>query len=722
MFAQASQAELIQAAIAQAMQAQPAPEVKKVPQIREELRLIPAANNHDGSPAWMIQDPISNKFFRINWLDFEILLRWQTSDVATIVDDVNTNTTLHVDEQHVLGLASFLQQHHLLAASSPQAVAGFIKESAAKKVGVLSWLLHHYLFFRVPIIRPQKILASTLPFISWIFSPAMALIVIISALSGFFLVARQWDTFRSTFIDQLTMTGLLSYGTALLFSKCLHELGHAFTATRYGVRVAHMGIAMLVMFPMPYTDTSESWKLTNPTQRLHIASAGIITELALAAFATLFWALAPDGGLRNALFFLATTSWVLTLLINMSPFMRFDGYFIFSDLIDFPNLHERAGATAKTFWRRFLLGFSDAWPEEFPAKKRRFLIAFATFTWAYRLTVFLGIAWLVYYFFFKVLGIILFLVEILWFVILPNWRELKVWFERRAEIKNNRLFFGASLLVGLILLGMIPWQTSVRGAGWIHASHQTTIFTPTPGKLVAFHAGGHVEKGETLFQLTSPDIAIEATRAQALAEARNDELRSLTGQEDGESKRAQLQSQQEKFNAEVKLYKDELSRMDLAAPFAGELVDVEENLSKNTWLSPKQGLAVLIDPQSWVVDVFVEEADISRIKLGNKANIYLQQSHLQQLTGTVTEIDGATRVQVLPHAMLDAQHGGTISTLTGDKGIPKQALVKVRVSFNDQPNLQRMAVGNVKIQTQARAWLPTAFERVAALLVRESGF
>lgn len=722
MLAQTSQAELIQPAIAQAMQSQQAPEVKKVPQIREELRLIPAANNHDGSLAWMIQDPISNKFFRINWLDFEILLRWQMASVTAIVDDVNANTTLHVDDQHVLGLASFLQQHHLLVANSPQAVSSFIKETTAKKVGMLRWLLHHYLFFRIPIIRPQKLLASVLPFISWIFSPTMAFIVIMAALSGLILVARQWDTFHNTFIDQLTITGLLSYGTALLFSKCLHELGHAFTATRYGVRVAHMGIAMLVMFPMPYTDTSESWKLTNPTQRLHIASAGIITELALAAFATLAWAFTDDEGLKNALFFLASTSWVLTLLVNMSPFMRFDGYFIFSDLIDFPNLHERAGATAKTFWRRLLLGFSDVWPEEFPPKKRRFLIAFATFTWAYRLTVFLGIAWLVYYFFFKVLGIILFSVEILWFVIWPNWRELKVWFERRAEIKTNRLIVGLLLLGALIILGMVPWQTSVHGTGWIHASHQTTIFTPTPGRLVAFHGKGHVDKGETLFQLTSPDIAIEATRSQALAEARNDELRSLTGQEDGEQKRAQLQSQQEKFNAEVKLYKDELSRMDLAAPFTGELRDVEESLAVDTWIAPKEPLAVLIDTQSWVIDTFVEEADIGRIKLGDKAKIYLQQSHLLQFTGRVTEIDSAARVQTLPHSILDAQHGGAIATLPGDKLTPKQTLVKVRISFDAQPYLQRMATGNVAIQTQARAWLPTIFERVAALLVRESGF
>ena len=45
---------------------------------------------------------------------------------------------------------------------------------------------------------------------------------------------------------------------ALAVTKSLHELGHAVTATRYGLRVAHMGVAFLVLWPMLYTDTGES--------------------------------------------------------------------------------------------------------------------------------------------------------------------------------------------------------------------------------------------------------------------------------------------------------------------------------------------------------------------------------------------------------------------------------------------------------------------------------
>jgi len=36
-----------------------------LPPQRDELRLLPAAANHDGSSAWLVQDPVNNRFFRI---------------------------------------------------------------------------------------------------------------------------------------------------------------------------------------------------------------------------------------------------------------------------------------------------------------------------------------------------------------------------------------------------------------------------------------------------------------------------------------------------------------------------------------------------------------------------------------------------------------------------------------------------------------------------------
>ena len=116
----------------------------------------------------------------------------------------------------------------------------------------------------------------------------------------------------------------------------------------------------------------------------------------LAAWATLFWSFAPEGNVKGALFFLATTAWVLTVAVNASPFMRFDGYFILSDTLDYPGLHERAGNWAKRWLRWHLLGLEDPIPDNVSPAFARFLTLFAFATWVYRLLLFVGIALVVY--------------------------------------------------------------------------------------------------------------------------------------------------------------------------------------------------------------------------------------------------------------------------------------------------------------------------------------
>ena len=232
--------------------------------------------------------------------------------------------------------------------------------ASKQKRSFLEWLVHSYLFFRVPLVRPQVWLARQQPWLERLHMPTVTALIGLIALLGMYLVSRQWDVFTHTLVDNLTWNGALGYIVALLLAKTIHELGHALVATHYGVRVAHMGVAFLVMFPMLYTDTGESWRLKNARHRLAIASAGVAVELALASVATLLWSLSPDGAFRNGLFFLATTSWVLTLAVNASPFMRFDGYFVFSDMLDLPNLHERSSALARNWLRRTVLGVAGS--------------------------------------------------------------------------------------------------------------------------------------------------------------------------------------------------------------------------------------------------------------------------------------------------------------------------------------------------------------------------
>jgi len=95
---------------------------------------------------------------------------------------------------------------------------------------------------------------------------------------------------------------------------------------------AALGIAFLVLMPVLYTDTTGAWRLRSRRERLLIDCAGMMAELGVAAIATLLWVILPDGTLRSVAFILATTSWVMSLAINITPFMRFDGYYVLSDI------------------------------------------------------------------------------------------------------------------------------------------------------------------------------------------------------------------------------------------------------------------------------------------------------------------------------------------------------------------------------------------------------
>ena len=718
------------ATLAAAVSTAQASKAAVLPPLREELRLLPAAANHDGSPAWMVQDPVNNRFFRIGWIDFEILLRWSQRSANAIAQSISDETTLTVDDSDVSALLKFLEQHSLLQANSPNAVDRLRRLSAQMQKNPYEWLLHNYLFFRIPLIRPQLWLARWMPFVRWLFTPATAMAVVFLTVTGVFLATRQWETFVSTVVEHLTWQGFLGYAVALVLAKTLHEVGHAVTATRYGVRVAHMGVAMLVLFPMLYTDTSESWKLTNPRQRLAIASAGIITELAIAGLATLAWSLAPEGALKNALFFLATTSWVLTVLLNVSPFMRFDGYFILTDILDFPNLHERSGALARTWLRRTLLGFTDPWSERTPGHGNAFLIAFALFTWLYRLTLFLGIALLVYYFCFKVLGIFLMLVELVWFIGRPVWNELGVWRERKAEIKLSRKRIGWALLAGFLGVGLVPWQTSIHGIGWVHPERQQIIYSPLAGKLVSLPTDNNtvqsVQQGQVLFALESPELRLSQQKATDQAGARARELLGLSGLPDGEERRAQLQTQQNRYLAEASLYQGEQARLLVAAPFAGVLRDMDPQLAPGVWVQPRQPLAMVVDPSRWTVETYIAEADVARVHVGDKVRAFMGLRSLKAYTGQVQEVDTA-RTTVLPHAILDAKSGGPIITLAPNaedrrERVPKDAIYRVRISLDEAPPAQQMTLAHVSISGESRAWLPTVFTRMAAVAVRESGF
>jgi putative peptide zinc metalloprotease protein len=692
-----------------------------LPPLRDDLRLFAAAPERDGSPAWVIQDPARNRFFRIGWLEFELLARWGAGDAAALAQQVSSESPLAVSDEDVESLVEFLARNQLVRTTSAQDSARLGTIRARARPDRLRWLLRNYLFFRVPLVRPARFLEATLPYVAFVFRPGFLALVLAATLLGLGMAARQWDVFTHTLFDSFTLAGIVGFAGALALGKTLHELAHAYTATRYGVRVAHMGLAFMVLWPLLYTDTGESWKLADRHQRLAIAAAGVMAELALAGLATLGWSLAPDGGFRQGMFFLATTSWVLTLTINASPFMRFDGYFVLSDLVDMPNLHERSFAQARVFLRRTLLGLGDPYPESFAPGARAWLIAFAFATWTYRLLVFVAIALAVYFFFFKALGVFLLAVELGWFVVQTVMGELKIWWARRADVPHSRRAVWLLLATGMVALLVIPWRQDVSAPALLRAERQQLIYSPLPGRIAKPPRSGVVNAGDTLLVLDSPDIRGRADVSRASADSFSAQLERLLGMRQGEERRAQLASELARVLAAVRGEMAELARLEIRAPFAGQVLDVDPDVAAGTWVAPSRPLGILVDPAKWVAEALVPEAALTRIAVGDRARLHLPGDPLTLLHGAVVAIDTA-RAGSLPDPLLATVHGGPVETVEGEKLEPRAALYRVRVRLEVPPPANRMTRVTAVIEGRRESLAADWLRAVSAVLIRETGF
>ncbi|WP_448188735.1 HlyD family efflux transporter periplasmic adaptor subunit [Azospirillum sp. sgz301742] len=697
----------------------------RLPPLREELSLHAGPRTADGAPSWTLHDPAAHRFFRIGWVELEMLSRWHHGTVDTVAAAVATETTIPATAAQVEAFARFLWSQGLLQATGEEALGRLKTLAAAHRPHWLMWLLKTYLSIRIPLVRPDRFLTATLPLVNLLYTPAFLALTLLVALAGGHLVLRQWDTFQATFLHFFTLEGAALAAIALTGAKVLHELGHAYTARRFGCRVPSMGLVFLVMWPVLYTDVSEAWKLSSRRQRLAIGMAGLVAELVLAAYATLAWSFLPDGPLRSAAFLLASSTWVLTLAVNLNPLMRFDGYFLLSDALDVPNLQDRAFALARWRLREWLFGFGDPPPEVFAPRTRRILLVYAYATWVYRFLLFLGIALLVYHVFFKLLGLFLMAVEVGWFIVKPITSELRDWLKRRDRLRPNRhaLVTAGFVLAGLILV-LVPWHGTVSAPAVLKAAQQTQLFVPKGARLaeVRVTPGAPIDKGDVLFRLDSPDLAHDLAQARRKVEMLRERAQVQSLSRDLMEHTQATWRELEAAQAEAAALDMEIARLDVTAPAEGVVVDMADPLATGEWLRESTRLATLIDPASSVIEAYIPEEDLYRVEVGTTGR-FLTDAGRSWVTATVMSIATASS-RVLPEPYLASVHGGNVPVHQGrDHTLIPEAPV-YRVLLRPDAPLQapaRVERGTVLLDGAEESFAMRLWRTAVGVLIRESG-
>jgi len=704
-----------------------APAAPPLAALRGDVTLHPGPPTPTGTPAWTLHDPVRNRFFEIGWLEAEMLAEWPRRDAAAIARAVSARNGVTLAAEAVAGFARFLEANQLLQAPGADTVPRFAALAAAGRLNPLQWLLHHYLYIRVPLVRPHRLLEATLPLVAGLYNRGLGALVIGAGVLALYLIGRQWDVFVNTFQDFLSWQGAFALAVALTVLKVVHELGHAYTATRYGCRVGTMGVAFIVMWPVLFTDTTEAWKLASRHQRLAIATAGVVAELTVAVIAALLWCVLPDGTGRGLAFVVASASWITTLAVNLNPFMRFDGYYLLCDLVGVANLQERSFTLARWAVRELLFGLGEPAPEAWPPAYRRLFVLYAWAVWAYRLVVFTGIAVFVYHSFFKLAGIVLFMVEIGWFVIRPVATEMTEWWKRRGALRwNPRTAVTTALAGGLLALLLAPWPQHLHAPAVFAARDRARIFAPIPAMVteVAVNRDHEVAAGARIARLAAPDLDHDLDQVSRRIETIEWELDHLRPKPDSLDSRLVLLEELASARTEQQGYQTNRARLELVAPFAGVVVGLADGLRPGRWTDSQTVLAELVDPRTCVVEAYVGEADIESMTAGLAGRFHPDDPTLAALPVTVERVNTYAEAEL--HAPeLASLYRGPLPVRRDDKGalVPDNAIYRIVLTpAGPAACPTREQRGFVSLGLGWHSLAATLLTRTTAVLIRESGF
>ncbi len=657
--------------------------MNQIPTLRQELRIEPGAALVRGAPSWTLFDPVRHSFFQLGKIEFQIFAHWAKGSWEGLREALESEG-LDAEEvdASVARVVDFSVANNLTIGPIGDTVATFTAERQRQRKAWWKWMVDNYLFFRIPLIRPAGFLARTVHHVAPFYSVKARFAFIFLAVLGLYLVSRQWDAFMASFLYFFSWQGLIAYGFGLSAVKIAHEFGHAYTATRYGVRVPSMGVSFLVMFPVLYTDVTGAWRLRARRQRLAIDCAGVTAELMVASISTLIWVMLPEGALRSVFFVLATSSWLMSLAVNLNPFMRFDGYYVLSDLLDVPNLQSRAFALGRWSMRELLFKLGDNPPEEIPYRLRKLMIVYAWATWIYRLILFVGIALLVYHMFFKALGIILFLVEMGVFVVRPIAAELKSWNERRTDIwasKRARLVMGSGAI--LFLLACLPLDRHINAPAILAPVVTSPLVAGDAAKIdnILVRNGQMVKAGDPLFELSAPEL--EADRGQRGLRIKALQERLARSPADGEdlANRMILEGELATEKEAAAGIDRRRSRLIIRAATDGLVSDIGPDIHAGRIIAGNEILGNILAVNRYDVQAYIGEDDLHRIEDSAFATFIpddpIRGSYLSKLREK-----GAAAIQRFDQPILASTNGGPIAVNEDAQKTlrPRAALYRLR--------------------------------------------
>lgn len=704
------------------------PREARLPVIRPDLVIYRGPPALDGAPTFTIYDPLSRTYDKIGWAEALLLERMQRPvTLGELMDRLAQETSLRLTHEEILSFARDVEMRGLTVSSSFRDVEQLEQEAKARRVSPLRWLLFHYLYFRIPLIRPDGFLGRTLPAVRLLVSKAALALYLALSILGLFFLAERFASYVNTFTFFFNFQGLLFYGLAIIAIKVVHEFAHAYTAKSLGVRVPAMGVAFIVMWPVAYCDVTDAWKLADRRKRLMIGAAGMLSETVIAGLALFGWGATSPGVAHSVFFILSSVTLLSTFLVNLNPAMRFDGYYLLMDIWGVDNLQTRAFAVARWSLRKWLLGV-DLPPPEAPLGRKRTaaMVAYSLYCWNYRLFLYLGIAVLVYYKFTKVVGIFLFCVEIWWFLAMPVAREVKSLVKLRPYMRfNPRNGLTLLLVVGFLVWFCAPLPRSYSAPGVVVPRVQQFVYAPFSGEIrdISVARDDMVEPGQHLLTIESQELVSRLIQLQAQLEILKQQKFLLTLAQDGRAHVSEKQDEIESVEAQLNGLARQLEQNQLVAEVGGRVYEWDEELYEGLYVARDHVIGRIATLDQVFAYVFVDEDHVGDVAVGDELE-FCPVSGDDGVTGVVARVNPVNVDTIRGDTMLsqvrqdlpvvEDAHGGLVLM---------KSYYLVEMELDEQGRGLRLGQrGKVWLRTLPRSHLVDTLRFVYRILIKESGF
>lgn len=697
------------------------------PAFRKDLKLYPGPKESDGSPTYNLYDPVRARYFKFSWeesLIYKLARPGMSFDeIAVEVKNYAPVEITADDVQHFFHQAAYLGLLNI-----PRGSEQVYSQYEKGKGSFFWWLIMHYLYLRIPLIHPDAFLERTLPKVMWLWSRTAIIIYTAVTLLGLALVTRQFSEYLHTFTYFFTFQGLIAYGLAIFVVKFIHEFSHAYTAKYYGVNVSTMGVALIVLWPVLYTDVTDSWKLKKRSERLFISMAGVVAEIVIAGLSTMGWILSPPGIWRSVFFILSTVTWISSVFVNCNPIMRFDGYYMLCDLWGIDNLRPRAFAVAKWQMREWLYGLKLPCPEGEGAdpKMLRWMCVYGYISWVYFLTLYTVVALFVYYKFTKALGIILFFLEIAIFFVWPVISEVQELYKLRRHFNfNKRLLVTLSVFTLLFFWAVLPLPHTESFSGITLPVKFQTLYVPAAGLIEKIYGkrGEVVKAGEPIIKVWQLDIEKEIYILENEIRLLNESMELIHINPEFSSLLPQKEAELASVKAKLQSYEYLRDQMTLKADIPGVIYDWDDTLKVGQSIAKDQVIGKIADTRVFIVMAYIPESKLNTVKVGEEADFHLPFSPIT-FRGKVDSIDEISEGLLEYPPLASVFKGPLPVVVTPAKELKlTQSYYKMRVIFTSKDNTGTFPfdkVGDVRVSGESYSILVRTLVYLYGLFIRES--